>query len=58
MTSLDIVHRDIAARNCLVGANLVVKVADFGLSRSLAMSNYYKKVQFGVTMLLIPYSML
>lgn len=44
MTSLDIVHRDIAARNCLVGANLVVKVADFGLSRSLAMSNYYKKV--------------
>jgi serine/threonine protein kinase len=44
MVSQDIVHRDIAARNCLVGPNLVVKVADFGLSRSLAMSNYYKKV--------------
>ena len=44
MVSQSIVHRDIAARNCLVGPNLVVKVADFGLSRSLAMSNYYKKV--------------
>ena len=44
MVAQNIVHRDIAARNCLVGPNLVVKVADFGLSRSLAMSNYYKKV--------------
>ena len=44
MTSQSIVHRDIAARNCLVGPNLSVKVADFGLSRSLAMSNYYSKV--------------
>lgn len=44
MVSQNIVHRDIAARNCLVGPNLVVKVADFGLSRSLTMSNYYKKV--------------
>jgi len=29
-------HRDIAARNCLVDANFRVKVGDFGLSRRLA----------------------
>ena len=29
-----IVHLDLAARNCLVHANSVVKIADFGLSRA------------------------
>ena len=28
-------YRDLAARNCLVGENDLVKVADFGLSRLL-----------------------
>ena len=27
------IHRDIAARNCLVGSNNVIKVGDFGLAR-------------------------
>ena len=38
------VHRDIATRNCLVGEDLVVKVADFGLSRSVYTSDYYRLV--------------
>lgn len=29
----NIIHRDVAARNCLVGENLVTKIADFGLTR-------------------------
>eukprot|EP01114_Cavostelium_apophysatum_P018421 TRINITY_DN5690_c0_g1_i6.p1 TRINITY_DN5690_c0_g1~~TRINITY_DN5690_c0_g1_i6.p1 ORF type:complete len:803 (-),score=75.86 TRINITY_DN5690_c0_g1_i6:228-2636(-) len=37
-----IVHRDLAARNLLVDSNGTVKVADFGLSRALNKSDYYK----------------
>lgn len=33
-----IVHRDIAARNCLVRTDLSVCLADFGMSRLLAVS--------------------
>jgi serine/threonine protein kinase len=40
-----IVHRDLAARNCLVGQNSVIKVADFGLSRQLAATEDYYRVQ-------------
>ncbi|XP_065897502.1 leukocyte tyrosine kinase receptor-like isoform X2 [Dysidea avara] len=36
------VHRDVAARNCLVGVSLTVKLADFGLAREVHDSNYYK----------------
>ncbi|XP_030623308.1 muscle, skeletal receptor tyrosine-protein kinase isoform X2 [Chanos chanos] len=36
------VHRDLATRNCLVGEELVVKIADFGLSRSIYSADYYK----------------
>ncbi|GCB64142.1 hypothetical protein scyTo_0013291 [Scyliorhinus torazame] len=36
------VHRDLATRNCLVGENLVVKIADFGLSRNIYSADYYK----------------
>ena len=35
------VHRDLATRNCLVGPNYLVKIADFGMSRSLYESHYY-----------------
>jgi serine/threonine protein kinase len=36
------VHRDLACRNCLVGAGLTVKIADFGMSRDVYTCDYYK----------------
>lgn len=36
------IHRDLATRNCLVGPKQVVKIADFGMSRSLYSNDYYK----------------
>ncbi|XP_053739336.1 muscle, skeletal receptor tyrosine-protein kinase [Synchiropus splendidus] len=36
------VHRDLATRNCLVGEEMVVKIADFGLSRNIYSADYYK----------------
>ncbi|XP_077593672.1 muscle, skeletal receptor tyrosine-protein kinase [Stigmatopora nigra] len=36
------VHRDLATRNCLVGEEMVVKIADFGLSRNMYSADYYK----------------
>ncbi|XP_011258486.1 high affinity nerve growth factor receptor isoform X2 [Camponotus floridanus] len=36
------VHRDLACRNCLVGSDLVVKIADFGMSRDIYTCDYYK----------------
>ncbi|XP_025110820.1 muscle, skeletal receptor tyrosine protein kinase-like isoform X1 [Pomacea canaliculata] len=36
------VHRDLATRNCLVGNDLVVKISDFGLARSVHSVDYYR----------------
>ncbi|KAM9793457.1 muscle, skeletal receptor tyrosine-protein kinase isoform X1 [Syngnathus typhle] len=36
------VHRDLATRNCLVREEMVVKIADFGLSRNIYSADYYK----------------
>ncbi|XP_033228838.1 muscle, skeletal receptor tyrosine protein kinase-like [Belonocnema kinseyi] len=36
------VHRDLACRNCLVGYGLIVKIADFGMSRDVYTCDYYK----------------
>ena len=36
------VHRDLATRNCLVGRDFVVKISDFGMSRNLYESFYYR----------------
>ena len=42
LATLRFVHRDLATRNCLVGGNNQVKIADFGMSRSLYSSYYYR----------------
>ncbi|XP_026575957.1 high affinity nerve growth factor receptor isoform X1 [Pseudonaja textilis] len=36
------VHRDLATRNCLVGHGLVVKIGDFGMSRDVYSTDYYR----------------
>jgi len=36
------VHRDLATRNCLVAEQLTVKIGDFGMSRDVYSSDYYK----------------
>ncbi|XP_067137089.1 tyrosine-protein kinase transmembrane receptor Ror2-like [Centruroides vittatus] len=36
------VHRDLATRNCLINDDMVVKIADFGLSQKIYTANYYK----------------
>ena len=36
------VHRDLATRNCLVGCDLVVKIGDFGMSRDVYSTDYYR----------------
>merc|ERR1719445_2907836 len=36
------VHRDIACRNCLVNAGRTVKLADFGMTRPMFESDYYR----------------
>lgn len=42
LASQRFVHRDLACRNCLVGTNLRVKIADFGMSRDIYTCDYYK----------------
>jgi len=42
------VHRDVAARNVLVGENFVMKVADFGLARDVYQDEHYIKLSGGL----------
>ena len=42
LESLNVIHRDLATRNCLVGANYTIKISDFGMSRSLYSHDYYR----------------
>ncbi|XP_078313794.1 insulin-like peptide receptor isoform X3 [Crassostrea virginica] len=37
------VHRDLAARNCMVAEDLTVKIADFGMTRDIYETDYYRK---------------
>ncbi len=42
LASQHFVHRDLATRNCLVGNKLVVKIGDFGMSRDVYSTDYYR----------------
>ncbi|XP_021171257.2 discoidin domain-containing receptor 2 isoform X2 [Fundulus heteroclitus] len=42
LSSLNFVHRDLATRNCLVGKNDTIKIADFGMSRNLYRGDYFR----------------
>lgn len=37
------VHRDLAARNCMINAVGTVKIGDFGLTRDVYETDYYRK---------------
>ncbi|XP_068109593.1 insulin receptor-related protein [Hyperolius riggenbachi] len=37
------VHRDLAARNCMVSEDLTVKIGDFGMTRDIYETDYYRK---------------
>ncbi|XP_022686614.1 discoidin domain-containing receptor 2-like isoform X2 [Varroa jacobsoni] len=50
LESINFVHRDVAARNCLVGAGFSVKICDFAISRSEYQQDYYR-IQSGSSML-------
>ena len=42
LASNNYVHRDLATRNCLVGPNYLVKISNFGTSRAVYESHYYR----------------
>ncbi|XP_029430824.1 insulin-like growth factor 1 receptor isoform X2 [Rhinatrema bivittatum] len=37
------VHRDLAARNCMVAEEFTVKIGDFGMTRDIYETDYYRK---------------
>uniref|UniRef100_A0A8C7BYX1 Tyrosine-protein kinase receptor n=1 Tax=Neovison vison TaxID=452646 RepID=A0A8C7BYX1_NEOVI len=37
------VHRDLAARNCMVSQDFTVKIGDFGMTRDVYETDYYRK---------------
>ncbi|XP_013884575.1 NT-3 growth factor receptor [Austrofundulus limnaeus] len=42
LASQHFVHRDLATRNCLVGNGFLVKIGDFGMSRDIYSTDYYR----------------
>ncbi|CAG9855077.1 unnamed protein product [Phyllotreta striolata] len=43
LSAMKFVHRDLAARNCMVSEDLVVKIGDFGMTRDIYETDYYRK---------------
>lgn len=41
------VHRDLAARNCMVADDLTVKIGDFGMTKDVYETDYYRKLTKG-----------
>ena len=42
LESLNVVHRDLATRNCLVGHHLTIKISDLAMSCSHYSEDYYR----------------
>ena len=42
------VHRDLAARNCMVSRDRTVKIGDFGMTRDIYETDYYRKETRGL----------
>jgi insulin receptor len=42
------VHRDLAGRNCMVASDLTVKIGDFGMTRDIYETDYYRKGNKGL----------
>ena len=42
LSNQNLVHRDLATRNCLVATGPMVKISDFGLSRDVSSTDYYR----------------
>ena len=42
LASRNFIHRDLATRNCMVGREFVVKISEFGMSRSLYDAYYFR----------------
>ena len=47
LSSLDIVHRDLACRNILIGENKNLRISDFGMSRVVTGDDIYVKTTKG-----------
>ncbi|KAG9510915.1 Insulin receptor [Fragariocoptes setiger] len=47
LASKKFVHRDLAARNCMVAEDFTVKIGDFGLTRDIYDTDYYRRGTHG-----------
>ena len=45
---MNYVHRDVACRNCMINAQRIVKIGDFGMARPTFESEYYRFVRKGM----------
>lgn len=48
IAQMKFVHRDLASRNCMVSADCTVKIGDFGLTRDVYESDYYRRNRKGL----------